>query len=155
MNLNIFKLNFERNYFGRNQSSKALSGDEMRLLFDDIVRLIKTYLPKALISWDIISSITENEMKILWKYFENSSNIDFINTSGGKTHAQSSSIGGDEAELTWSFMSSLTGRKIISDSGNLLIIFKCIKKKLIFKFNKDNGMKINLGLMKKMLTIEY
>ena len=81
-------------YYGRNatntpgpqngpQEGGALSGNEMRNLFDQIVATIKIYLPYAAISWDISPWLTPEDMKAWWGYFADSSDIDFIHTSGG------------------------------------------------------------------------
>lgn len=101
----------------------------MRFLFDDIVAKIKRILPNSLISWDIRPSLSKSSMKTWWSYFKNSSDIDFINTSGAKSHGNSSSISGAGNELTWAFMSSLTGKKIIADNGMIIL-------KLYVKFSK-------------------
>ena len=82
-------------YYGRNatntpgpefgpQEGGALSGNEMRILFDKIAATIKSYLPYAAISWDISPWLTQAEMTTWWSYFSNSSDIDFIHTSGGQ-----------------------------------------------------------------------
>ena len=61
-------------------------------------------------------------MTTWWGFFKNSTNINFISTSGGQSHAELAVIVPNE--LTWSFMSSLTGKKIIADSGKIqLYIF--------------------------------
>jgi len=104
------------NYYGyQSQLGGPLTGKEMRSLFDEIVSIIKSYLPNAAIAWHIKSNLTEDEMKIWWDFFKNSSNIDFIYTSDGFSHGETSQIIPDN--LTWKFMSSLTGKKIIADSG--------------------------------------
>lgn len=97
------------------QEGGPLTGAQMRSLFDDIVKAIKKNLPNALISWDISPWISEYEMRQWWGYFS-SAQIDFINTSGGGNHANSETIQMGHG-LTWSFMSQLTGKKIISDCG--------------------------------------
>jgi hypothetical protein len=66
----------------------------MSSLFDEIAKTIKKKLPNALISWDIRPSLNETEMKIWWRFFD-SSIIDFIHTSGAKSHGDSNFIGGD------------------------------------------------------------
>ena len=53
-------------------------------------------------------------MRRWWGYFKNS-NIDFIHTSGGQSQPGTANI--KENELKWSFMKSLTGKRIIADTG--------------------------------------
>jgi hypothetical protein len=55
-------------------------------------------------------------MSTWWGYFASSPNINFIHTSGGQNRGDSAMIQGTHG-LTWSYMSSLTGKKIIADSG--------------------------------------
>lgn len=93
----------------------GLSGTYMRTLFDDISVAIKANLPNALISWDISAWIGESGMTTWWGYFKTSSHINFIHTSGGQSRGDLSQI--KPNELSWSFMSTLTGKKIIADSG--------------------------------------
>ena len=52
-----------------------------------------------------------------WNFFADSNAIDFIHTSGEQTRANLPFIRGEEYELIWHFMSKLTGKKIIDDSG--------------------------------------
>jgi hypothetical protein len=80
----------------------------MRSLFDDFVKAIKSQLPNARISWDISAWIGTEGMRtwlvlrklikkldtigyyfflnllFRWGFFSNSTDIDFINTSGGQ-----------------------------------------------------------------------
>lgn len=104
-------------YYGdeSTQEGGTLSGEEMRALYDDIASTIKKNLPNAAISWDISAWIGEEGMEKWWGYFKSSPYIDFINTSGGEGHGESSQF--KPNELSWSFLSSLTGRKIIADCG--------------------------------------
>lgn len=93
----------------------GLSGTYMRSLFDDISVAIKSNLPNALISWDISAWIGQSGMTTWWGYFKTSPHINFIHTSGGQSRGDLSQIVPNE--LSWSFMSTLTGKKIIADSG--------------------------------------
>ena len=87
----------------------------MRALFDDIASTIRNNLPNAFISWDISAWIGENGMTTWWGFFKSSSYINFISTSGGQSQGDSFQIVSNE--LNWNFMSNLTGKKIIADSG--------------------------------------
>jgi hypothetical protein len=87
----------------------------MRALFDDIAKAIKTELPNARISWDISAWLTESAMQSWWGFFSSSVNIDFIHTSGGQSRANSAQI--KPNELRWAFLSALTGKRIIADTG--------------------------------------
>ena len=87
----------------------------MRALFDDIAKAIKKNLPNSLISWDISPWISESDMTKWWSYFSSSPYIDFIHTSGGEHYADLKTI--QKQGLTWSFMNTLTNRKIIADAG--------------------------------------
>lgn len=103
-------------YYGNSgQAGGPLSGTEMRYLFDDIVSAIKKNLPNAFISWDISAWIGQDGMTQWWSFFKDSSQIDFIHTSGGQAHGELSNI--KPNELSWSFMSQLTGKRIIADCG--------------------------------------
>lgn len=87
----------------------------MRDLYDAIAFEIKKNLPNALISWDISPWLSQSAMSAWWNFFKSSPNIDFIHTSGGQHHGELTTI--QSHGLTWSYMSSLTGKKIIADSG--------------------------------------
>lgn len=87
----------------------------MRALFDDIAVSIRSNLPNAFISWDISAWIGQSGMATWWGFFQSSSYINFISTSGGQSQGDTSEIVSNE--LTWSFMNKLTGKKIIADSG--------------------------------------
>jgi hypothetical protein len=54
-------------------------------------------------------------MRTWWGYFSSSNYINFIHTSGGNAVASTSAI--KPGERTYSFMSTLTGKKIIADTG--------------------------------------
>jgi hypothetical protein len=87
----------------------------MRSLFDDFVLAIKSELPNARISWDISPWLSQPAMQIWWGFFSSSPHINYIHTSGGESLADSPQM--KLNELTWSFMSSLTGKRIIADTG--------------------------------------
>lgn len=80
-----------------------------------MVAAIKKNLPNASISWDISAWIGEQGQRDWWGYFSSSPHIDFIHTSGGESHGESSEI--KPGENRWAFLSGLTGKKIIADSG--------------------------------------
>jgi hypothetical protein len=102
-------------YSGNPQLNGGLSGTYMRTLFDDIATNIKSALPNAKISWDISPWLTETEMTKWWGFFSTSSHISYIHTSGARTKANSAFIRTNE--LKWSFMSTLTKKQIIADTG--------------------------------------
>ena len=54
-------------------------------------------------------------MATWWGFFASSPHINFIHTSGGRSQPDSSNI--KPNELTYKFMSTLTGKKIIADTG--------------------------------------
>jgi len=103
-------------YYGNNrQAGGPLDGPYLRKLFDEIAEAIKSELPNSKISWDISAWIGEDGMRKWWGYFASSPHINFINTSGGKSVANSPNI--KHNELRWAFVSQLTGKKIIADTG--------------------------------------
>ena len=104
-------------YYGdtHTQEGGTLSGEQMRALYDDIAAAIKKNLPNAALSWDISAWIGQEGMKTWWEFFKSSTDIDFINTSGGEGQGGSSEF--KPNELTWEFLSTVTGKKIIADSG--------------------------------------
>lgn len=57
----------------------------MRELFDQIVIIIKSELPNALISWDISAWLSKQAMTDWWSFFK-TADIDFIHTSGGQVN---------------------------------------------------------------------
>lgn len=97
------------------QEGGTISGQDMRSLFDDMVAAIKKNLPNAAISWDISAWIGEQGQRDWWNFFASSPHIDFINSSGGEGHGESSEYKPGEAR--WAFLSQVTGKKIIADSG--------------------------------------
>ena len=111
----LIEPDFWQYYGDQSQEGGVLSGSEMRSLFNDIVSAIKKNLPNAAISWDISAWIGNDGMRKWWEYFKSSKDIDFIHTSGGESQGGSSEI--KQRELTWKFVSDLTGKKIIADSG--------------------------------------
>ncbi len=110
----LMEPDFWQFYGDHTQQGGTISGPDMRKLFDDMVSAIKKNLPNAAISWDISAWLGDGQ-RTWWSFFADSKQIDFINTSGGESHGESSEIKPGEAR--WSFMSQLTGKKIIADSG--------------------------------------
>ena len=108
-------------YYGdtTSQAGGAMTGPQMRTLFDNIAQAIRKNLPNAAISWDISPWLSTTDMQTWWGYFATSPYINFIHTSGGEAQGDQSQI--KPNELTWSFMSSLTGKKIIADAGNFYL----------------------------------
>ena len=83
---------FEKRYYGdtSTQQGGALTGPQMRALFDQIVAAIKKNLPNAAISWDISAWIGQTGMTTWWNFFSDSPNINFIHTSGGESNGKKS-----------------------------------------------------------------
>lgn len=106
---------FYQYYSDAKQANGPLSGEYMRALFDDFVKAIKSELPNAIISFDISAWATQEQMRKWWSYFASSTDIDYLHTSGGQSRPDIAGI--KPNELTWSFMSQLTGKKIIADCG--------------------------------------
>jgi hypothetical protein len=71
-------------YNDSRQEGGNLSGDYLRVFFDDMVDAIKTIMPNAIISWDISPWPTEQDFTKWWGYFANATYIDCIHTNGGK-----------------------------------------------------------------------
>jgi len=111
----LMEPDFWQFYGDRRQQGGNLSGQEMRTLFNDMVKMIKKNLPNAKISWDISAWIGEGGHNTWWGFFKDSKDIDFINTSGGRMHGELAEL--KPGELRWSFLSQSTGKKIIADSG--------------------------------------
>lgn len=111
----LIEPDFYQYYGDNNQNNGKLSGTYMRQLFDDISAAIKSGLPNARISWDISPWLTNSQMQTWWGYFATSSNINYIHTSGGESQPSSQQI--TRNGVTWLFMNSLTGKKIIADTG--------------------------------------
>ena len=87
----------------------------MRALYDDFAKAIKRHLPNALLSWDISAWATEEQFNTWWGFFKTSPHVDFIHTSGGQGHPESTEF--KPNELKWSFLNKATGKKIIADCG--------------------------------------
>ncbi len=122
-------------YYGHStQKRGSLSGAYMRALFNDMVKEIKTALPKAIISWDISAWIGVTGMRNWWGFFRDHPEIKFVHTSGGQvvyfvtflffTISKYSFLKarGDLAEikpgeLKWREVSQITGKRIIADCG--------------------------------------
>ena len=101
----------KRQYYGsRKQIGGTLTGDEMRKLFNDIISIIKKNIPNAMIAWDASLELSQTEITDWWAYFKDSENIDFVYTSSQDM----------PYELSFKFLSSLTGKKLIVESGNFL-----------------------------------
>lgn len=110
----IMEPDFWQYYGDSKQQGGGLDGTYMASLFNDFVSAIKAKLPNALISWDISAWIGQSGFQTWWCFFKDSQ-IDFIHTSGGQARGDSTNI--KQNELTWSFVSSTTGKKIIADCG--------------------------------------
>ena len=88
-------------------------------MFDDFSAAIKKFLPNAQIAWDISPWLTQSQMRQWWGFFQGNPNINYLFTSGGKAQANSQFIHPffSNEQVTYSFMSQLTGKKIICDTG--------------------------------------
>jgi hypothetical protein len=111
----LIEPDFWQYYGDKNQQGGGISGPQMRSLFDGMVSKIKANLPNALISWDISAWIGQDGFRTWWGFFSSSNQINFVHTSGGEAQGGSSQLRPNE--LSWSFVSSVTGKKIIADSG--------------------------------------
>lgn len=111
----LMEPDFWQFYGDHSQQGGNLSGQEMRALFDDMVREIKKNLPNAKISWDISAWIGEQGHRDWWGHFASSKDIDFLNTSGGRMHGELDQL--KPGELRWRFLSESTGKRIIADAG--------------------------------------
>jgi len=111
----LIEPDFWQYYGDTHQLNGPLSGTYMRAFFDDIVKAIKAELPNARISWDISAWLSESAMRTWWGFFASSTDIDYLHTSGGQSYPNSPTI--KPNELRWSFLSALTGKRIIADTG--------------------------------------
>jgi hypothetical protein len=111
----LIEPDFWQYYGDHEQQGGTLNGQYMRQLFDEIASAVKSELPNSKLSWDISAWLGEPEMQTWWSFFASSPHITFIHTSGGQSKAYLPNI--KQNELRWSFMSSLTKKKIIADTG--------------------------------------
>ncbi len=111
----LIEPDFYQYYGSHEQIDGAMSGQEMRDLFDDIAKTIRDFLPNAAISWDVNELLSESELSDWWGYFANSTQIDFVYTSSGMSRADLKEV--QMGQLKWKFISDLTGKKIIATSG--------------------------------------
>lgn len=79
----LIEPDFYQYYSDSSQTGGTLSGEYMRALLDDFVNAIKTYLPNAIISWDISPWAMQN-MNTWWSFFSSASYIQLTHTSGGR-----------------------------------------------------------------------
>jgi hypothetical protein len=73
-------------YNDSRQEGGNLSGDYLRVFFDDMVDAIKTIMPNAIISWDISPWPSEKDFTKWWGFFANATYIDYIHTNGGQVY---------------------------------------------------------------------
>ncbi len=101
-------------YFSGNQSVKLSYSDASRYM-NELISIIKSSLPKALISLDI--SPWNNDQANYIRSFD-MSKFTFMNTSGGRTEANNSRIRMDNSNnVTWSQVSTTSDKGIIADDG--------------------------------------
>lgn len=101
-------------YFSGNQSVKLSYSDASRYM-NELISIIKSSLPNALISLDI--SPWNNDQATYIRSFD-MSKFTFMNTSGGRTEANNSRIRMDnDNNVTWSQVSTASGKGIIADDG--------------------------------------
>jgi hypothetical protein len=80
----LIEPDFWQYYGDSHQRGGPLSGEYMRALFNDMIKEIKTALPKARISWDISAWIGVAGMQKWWGFFKDHPDIEFVHTSGGQ-----------------------------------------------------------------------
>jgi len=110
----LIEPDFWQYYGDQHQEGGPCTGQFMRQFYEDVAFAIKGELPNARISWDISAWIGEQGMRTWWGFFASSPYVDYLHTSGGQSQPYMNYKPG---ELTWSFLSQLTGRKIIADTG--------------------------------------
>jgi hypothetical protein len=104
-----------RQYFGnKNQNGGSLTGNEMRQLFEEICKIIKSYLVNSLIALDFSTFILNNndatnQIIIWWNIFKESKFIDLIHVS----------YLNENESLLLNSINILTGKKIILTNGIL------------------------------------
>ncbi len=111
----LIEPDFYQYYGSAEQKGGAVTGEEMRSLFDEIAKIVREHLPNAAISWDVSAWLSEEEMTKWWSYFSNSTQIDFVHTSSGESRADIEEV--QVGQLKWKFISELTGKRIIADTG--------------------------------------
>jgi hypothetical protein len=101
-------------YFSGNQTVKLTLDDAVKYM-NELIAIVKGKLPNALISLDISPWNTDESGYI--KKFD-MSKFTFMSTSGGRTEAGNSRIRMDNGNnVTWSSVSSASGKGIIADDG--------------------------------------
>ena len=95
------------------EGTTELSSQEAGQLMKELVAIIKRNLPNAVISMDI-SPWNTNQSG--WFSSFTMSDFTYMNTSGGRTDANSTKIR-NENGTTWSSIHSVTGKCIIADDG--------------------------------------
>ncbi|MFW5813452.1 MAG: InlB B-repeat-containing protein [Fibrobacterota bacterium] len=106
----------EPDYYQYNSSSQSgggLSAQELAEKMSELVGIVKKHLPNALISMDI-SPWTPDQRA--WFSNFNMGEFSFMNTSGGRTDADSDRIR-NENNTTWKSIWDITGKGIIADDG--------------------------------------
>lgn len=100
------------------QAGGFLSGPYMRALYEDIAQAIKANLTNALIAWNVSPWLNQANMQTYWSLFANSTNVDYIFTSGTSDTANTSRIRPASNMWTWKNMTQLTGRRILANTGS-------------------------------------
>ena len=100
-------------YSYSSQQGGSLSFSELGQKMSELVGIIKRHLPNAIISMDI-SPWNTNQSG--WYGSFNMSQFSYVNTSGGRTEANSSRIRNSDP-ATWSGIYNLTRKGIIADDG--------------------------------------
>jgi hypothetical protein len=105
-------------YTGSSQT-RAMTAAQAGSVMSQFVGAIKQYLPNARFSMDISPWVAPNNGsdngKAWYSNFDMSS-FSFINTSGGSTEAASTRIRSSN-NMTWTGVSSVTGKPILADTG--------------------------------------
>ncbi|MFP4163866.1 MAG: InlB B-repeat-containing protein [Chitinispirillaceae bacterium] len=100
-------------YNSSGQSGGGLSAQELAQKMSELVGIVKSHLPNAMISMDI-SPWTPDQRA--WFSNFNMGEFSFMHTSGGRTDADSELIR-NENHTTWKSIWDITGNGIIADDG--------------------------------------
>ncbi|MDG5816529.1 carbohydrate binding domain-containing protein [Chitinispirillales bacterium ANBcel5] len=101
-------------YNSSSQQGGGISAQELGEKMNELVTIIKSHLPNAIISVDISPWI---EDQAAWYNNFDMSTFSYANTSGGRTSAHSQYIRANENPTTWNEIHNITGLGIIADDG--------------------------------------
>lgn len=100
-------------YTEDSQEGGGLSYEYMASLQSDIIAGIRKHLPNAWISMDISAWVPQEP----WLSKFDMSELTFMNTSGGGSHAENVKIDPPWNPTTWAQVHQLSGKPIIADAG--------------------------------------